>query len=198
LVLFVGVPIILFFGILLILIPIITPYPFTTFTKVSGIYDETITIKINWEPEDELQVGKPTKVSMELRDLPYRNFTLPLEDITIHFDERDLNYLHPDEPRTGDITYDKDFLTFTLDGNSNYVESDYIWIRFIVPTDIAVKFCDPNLKSECETIEKIIHPAPHDLAIQIRNNQIGIAVSLIIASFSLVIIWNNLHQKKHD
>lgn len=192
-----GLVVIFVLGIVWILIPYYTPYPFTTFAKVSGIYNETITIKINWEPENELQVGKPIKLSMELRDLPYSNATTPLEDIIIRFDERDLNYLHPDESRTGDITYNKDFLTITPDLESGLFKSDEIWIRFVVPIDISVQFCDPNLKSECTKIEKIIHPAPHDLAIQIQNNQIGIAVSLVIASFSIVIIWSRLRDKMY-
>ena len=178
-----------------ILVPYFLPYPFSTFAKVSGIYDEPIIIMINWESENELQVGKPVKLSMELRDLPYSNSSIPLEDIIIRFDERDLNYLDPNEDRTGDITYNKDFLTFTPDWESGIFKSDEIRIRFIVPTDIAVEFCDPNLTSECTKIEKIIHPAPHDLAIQIQNNQIGIGVSLVIASFSIVIIWNRLRDK---
>jgi len=185
-------------GVIWILAPYFLPYAFTTFAKVSGIYDEPITIKINWESENELQVGKPVKLSMELRDLPYSNSSIPLEDIIIRFDERDLNYLHPEEPRIGDRTYNKDFLTFIPDWEGGIFISDEIWIRFIVPTDISVQFCDPNLKSECTKIEKIIHPAPHDLAIQIKNNQIGIAISLVIASFSILIIWTRLREKMEN
>jgi len=186
-------------GAILIGSPYFLPNPFNTFYKISDIYEEPIYLKFHWITDNELQVGKTIKLSAEIRGLPYTNQSKPIPTIKIRFNERELNYLHVDEDRLGERTYEKDYLTFVPNWEKNIFESaEDIGIRFIVPTDISVLYCDDTLEQICKKIEKIIHPAPHDLAVQIRNNQIGIAVSLVIAGFSCVIIWLNFRKELTD
>ncbi len=193
-----AISIIVALGISWILIPYVEPNPFNTFYKVSDIYDEPIFIKFHWFQDNELQVGKPIKLMAEIRDLPYTNQSQPIPNIEIRFNENELNYLHADENRLGNRTYEKDFLSFVPDWENKVFTSDEIGIRFIVPTDISVDFCDNKLEPECKEIKNIIHPAPHDLAIQIVNNQTGIALSLVVAGFSCVIIWLNFRKTMTD
>ena len=69
-----------------------------------------------------------------------------------------------------------------------------IKIRFIIPENIHLNFCDSNL-GKCMQVDKIIHPAPHDLAVQIDTNRIGIGISLLVAIFSCIIIWSKIRPE---
>ncbi len=196
--LIVGISIIVALGINWIVGPYVQLNPFNTFYKIPDIYDEPFYMKFHWITDNELQVGKPVKLLVEIRELPYTNQSQPIPNIEIRFNANELNYLHIDEDRLGNRIYEKDYLTFEPDWENKIFTSDEIGIRFIVPTDISVDFCDDTLKPQCTKIENIIHPAPHDLAVQIVNNQIGIAVSLVIAGFSCVIIWLNFRKTMTD
>lgn len=191
----VGIGIIIVIGFVLIGLPIIQPYQFVTFAKVSGVYDEPFYMKFFWDTENELQIGKPVRLSAELRGLPYINASEAPKEIILRFNESELNYLHVDEDVLGDRVYEIDYLSFKPNWENHVFEADEIGIRFIVPVDISAQYCDYNIGNECTKIENIIHPAPHDLAIQIQNNQIGIAVSLVIAGFSCVIVWTNFSRR---
>ena len=194
----IGILILTALGIYWIATPYFQPNPFNTFYKISDIYDDPIYMKFHWVTDNELQVGKPIKLSVEIRELPYTNQSKPIPNIEIRFNENELNYLHVDEGRLGNKIYEKDYLTFKRGSENNVFISEPIGIRFIVPTDISVDFCDSTLDPECTKIKNIIHPAPHDLAVQILTNQIGIALSFVIVGFSGVMIWLNFRKEMTD
>ena len=183
--LLIGLFVIFSVGISTIVYPHLAPYTFQTISKVSDIYENPIYLTFSWESENELQVGKPVNVSLKVQGLPYQaSPELPIE---IHFDERQLNYWSIDKTTPNRIS--------TSDHVSLYYEegifkSNEIGIRFIVPIEIDVYFCDYNLQKDCTKINSIIKPASHDLNIQLQTNQIGIGVSLIIAGFSCTLIWS--------
>lgn len=56
-------------------------------------------------------------------------------------------------------------------------------------------FCDYNLENSCTNLENVIRPAPHDLAVQIDTNRIGLAVSLLVLILSIVIVWSTFRNR---
>ena len=185
-------------GIGLIVYPIVTPYSFVTVSKNSNIYDEPIKFTFHWKTEDELQVGKPIILWIEIQGLPYSESNPPSKNIEILFNENELNYYKIDDSLDGKFYSVIDKIKFRSEWDKNIFTSDKFGIRFIIPTDVSVEFCDYNLKGECSLIENVIHPAPHDLALRIENNRIGIGVSLVVAAFSSLVIWSILRPKHNS
>ena len=119
-----GISILVALGIYWIVVPYAQPNPFNTFYKVSDIYDDPIYMKFHWITDNELQVGKPIKLSVEIRELPYTNQSKPIPNIEIRFNENELNYLHVDEGRLGNKIYEKDQYDLPVNSHSQYL---YIW-----------------------------------------------------------------------
>lgn len=171
--------------------PWVEDYEFKTVYKLSDEYEQPIYFTFNWKTEDELQVGKPVTFWSELRGLPYTNTTESLKEITLNFDERQLNYWSYEGDKINNEILDKDSIIFQPYWEENVFISDKVVVRFILPTNISLKFCDRN-QGECIILEDIIHPAPHDLAVQIDTNRIGLGLTLVLAGFSCTIIWARL------
>lgn len=189
----IGLGIFLILGIIWIAIPYNENYQFVTVVKNSDIYDEPIFLILHWETEDELQVGKPIKLFAEIEGLPY-SLNETSKNIEIVFNEEEMNFFKIEEDDS--IYYFKDRLTFKPDSNGKFI-SDAMNFRFIVPKDISIDYCDYNLPN-CVEMKNIIHPAPHDLAVQLDTNRIGIGVSLVVASFSSIVVWSRLRDIKND
>jgi len=170
-----------------IYVPFVTTYNFETITKVSSEYSNPIYITFHWVTEDELQVGKDIDVDATVKGLPYLSTNKTLEKITIEFDEIYLNFWDADsnEPLSSNL------LLLEPNWNENSFNSKPIKIRFIIPTDIPAEFCDYNIP-KCFEIPNIIHPAPHDLAVQLQTNRIGLGISFMLAVLSSVIVWSRI------
>ena len=184
-------------GMIFIVYPYATDYEFETVVKNSSIYDESIFIIFHWKTSDELQVGKPIALWAEIKNLPYAEENPPEEKIIIRFDESQINYFGNKNMPDNKISK-IDYLTFQPNLKNDSLSSDKINLRFIVPTDIKIQYCDYNVKTDCTFIENIIHPAPHDLRIQIDTNRLSMAVSLVVASFSSIVVWATLRPKNND
>ena len=167
--------------------PLTEDYDFFTTTRVSNQYSEPIYLEFYWNTEDELQVGNDVDISVIVTGLPYASDNLPPKEISLEFDEKFLNFW--DEYSKNPLSQNKLILQYNLE--RNYFYSDHIKLRFIVPTDISATFCDGNVP-KCFEIKNIIHPAPHDLEIQIQTNKIGLGVSLLLVVLSTAIIWSRI------
>lgn len=167
--------------------PFSTDYSFETITKVTTEYPNPIYITFHWVTEDELQVGKDIDIDVSIKGLPYSQTNKTLEKITIEFDEIYLNFWdkYSDEPLSSNL------LSLGPNWDENTFTSEPIKIRFIIPTDITIEFCDYNIP-KCFEIPNIIHPAPHDLAVQILNSRIALGLSLMLVILSSVIIWSRI------
>ena len=190
----IAILIIIYFTNELVFIPLNEPYSFETVAKVSEQYPQPLYITFQWETADELQVGKLITFGAEIRGFPYTIEDEPLEKIEFKFNERHLNYWNEESDIDKNIVLEHDSIELIPDWDKNVFRSQKIDIRFIIPTDITLELCDQNIQ-ECILIENIIHPAPHDLAIQVETNRIGIGVSLLIVVFSSVIVWSKLRPK---
>ena len=169
--------------------PMSTDYEFQTITKVSEPYENPIYLIFHWKTEDELQVGNLITLWIEIKGLPY----LPEDDldkIKVNFLEKDLNYFNSET----DLILPSDSFEFNPDWDNKVFRSNESDLRFIVPNNISIQYCDYNQINSCMIIENIIHPAPHDLAVQINTNKIGLAISLILLLLSAVIVWRTLRS----
>jgi len=177
------IAVVLYTGYNLIYLPFVDDYNFETITKVSKeIYPEPIYLKFNWTTIDELQVGNDVDISLIVTGLPHSyNDT---KNISLEFNEKYLNFW--DEFSDKPLPYN--MLILKPNEEKNYFYSEPIKIRFIVPTDVPATFCDENIPT-CFEIENIIHPAPHDLEVQIETNRIALGVSLMLVILSSVIVW---------
>jgi len=185
--LIIAIGIVAYLGYEWIYVPFTTDYSFETITKVSNEYANPIHITFHWVTEDELQVGKDIDIDITVKGLPYTQENEPLEKITLEFDEIYLNFWdeYSDQPLPSNL------LVLQSNWENNSFVSDPIKIRFIVPTDVPVEFCDYNIP-KCFEIPNIIHPAPHDLAVQLQTNRVGLGLSLMLALLSSVIIWSRI------
>lgn len=180
----------------LIIIPMIQPLDVKTVVKSSIIYNNPIYLTFHWVTKDQIQVGNLITLDVKARDLPYdKNMSIP--KIEIHFNETQLNYWTNSSDSQNDEISNTDYLTLQPDWKNDLFQSNKINLRFIVPDDISVKFCDSNLKPSCKDISNIIHPAPYDLASRIDTNRIQIAVSLVTLSLSGIVIWSRFREKKN-
>lgn len=174
--------------------PYTESYYFETVTKVSDFYENPIFLTFQWETEDELQVGKLIEFGVEISGIPYSNNSESLKSITVSFDENQLNYWRDFSNDPNNRILKSDFIILQRDLNRNVFTSDKIEIRFIVPEDINLEFCDNNIP-KCILIDNVIHPAPHDLAVQIETNRVGLGLTLALAAFSCAIVWARLRPK---
>ena len=180
---------------LFIIVPFLTTYDFVTVAKVSEEYQEPIYFTFHWVTEDELQVGKLITFDAKLRGLPYTKANLPLQDIELKFDERQLNYWSNKTDSQNNEILQYDSLIFRPDWENGFFETSEIDIRFIVPTYIQLEICDKNIP-KCFFIENVIYPAPFDLYVQIETKRIAIGITFAIAIFSCLIIWMRIERSK--
>ena len=171
--------------------PLTEPYEFKTVAKVSNQYDQPIYFTFQWKTEEELQVGKLVTFNSTIRGLPYSSSDEPLKDISLKFDERQLNYWSNKTDTKNNGIFQKDSITFQPIWDEEVFRSDKVDLRFVIPTDITLEFCDFNIP-RCINIVNVIHPAPHDLAVQIETNRIGLGLTLALAAFSSAIVWSKL------
>ena len=174
----------------LVLYPLLDPYDAKIVLKKSGIYDEPIYLTFNWITEDQIQVGPLITLQIEVRNLPYnKNMTEP--NIELFFDEKYLNYWSGDEKVENGIL---PIVPFKLDPTleDGVFESKEVNLRFIVPVEIPLEYCDYSLEPPCYPIENILRPAPYDLEERIKSNRIAISVSLAIMSLSATLIWHKI------
>lgn len=174
--------------------PVITDYPFQTVTKFQGKYPNPIYLTFNWKSKDELMVGKQIAVSVDIRGLPYAS-NQTLKDIKMKFNG--LNYFSNKLNDPNNRISTNDTLTFKSYGNEGVFRSDTIYIRYIVPEDESVELYDYNMNPNNMTIEKIIHPAPHDTFVQIDTARTTAGVSIAVLISTLIMIWSALSPKDH-
>ena len=177
-----------------IIVPTNSDYEFETVTKFSDLYEKPIFLTFYWTVEEQLQVGKLVSIFAEIRDMPYTPDDMPLREIQIQFDERQLNYWTNSSDNENNRISRIDTLTFEPYWEDNFFRSNEIDIRFIVPVDISVELCDENI-SKCLEIKNIIHPAAFDLNAQLESNRINSALSFIVVGLSFVVIWATLRPK---
>ena len=168
-------------------VPMANDYSFTTITKVSNEYEKPIYFTFDWTTEDELQVGKEIQLEAKITGLPYSKNNTSIKPISLEINEKFLNFW--DEFSTKPLS--TNVMIFKYDSESNYFYSEPITVRFIIPTDISMLFCDENIP-KCVKILNVIHPAPHDLAVQLETNRIGLGISLMLALLSSVIVWSKI------
>lgn len=196
--LFFAFGIIIALGINFILLPFYYDLDVKTVTKITHIYDQPIFMTFRWIVPDEIQVGKLTTIQLEIQNLPYsKNMTL--NDIVVRFDHSQLNYWI-DNNAESKVIYDneakrqllypmKDSVILKPNWNDNRFESEFFNLRFMIPENILIQYCDYNLKSPCYQIENVIHPAPYDLDNRIQTNRIVIFMSLITIGLSSIVVW---------
>ncbi|QLH03643.1 hypothetical protein C5F47_08880 [Nitrosopumilus cobalaminigenes] len=173
-----------------VLYDIADPYKAKTIKKISEPYEDPVYLIFNWETEDQIQVGKKIYLQIEAIGLPYNNTTLPPIEITI--DETYLNYWNDENTENHEIMDDPKFRLDNWENDS--LRSKVIPLRFIVPADIPIEYCDYDLSSNCITIQNIIHPAPFDLADEIKNSRISITASLVIVGLSSIVVWSRFRN----
>ena len=125
--------------------------------------------------------------------LPYSKENSSENHIEIVFDETQINYFGKNVKNEN--TSEIDYLIFQPNIDHSLFKSNEINLRFITPRDVQVQYCDYNLENECVLVENIIRPAPHDLAVQIDTNRISLVVSLVISSFSSIVVWSIIRQR---
>lgn len=170
-----------------IYVPMNTNYSFTTITKVSNGYEDPLYFTYFWTTEDELQVGKEIQLEVQITGLPYSENNTSIKQISLEIDEKLLNFWNEfsTEPLPTNV------MIFKHDLESNYFYSESMNIRFIIPTTINMTFCDENIP-KCIDIPNVIHPAPHDLAVQLETNRVGLGISLMLVILSSVIVWSRI------
>lgn len=186
---------IIIIGVWQIGIPVIYPLDEKTVTKVSNIYEEPLFLTFHWITDDQIQVGKLITLDIELRGLPYKE-NMTLNEIKINLNETQLNYWSNKSDIENNEILQEDSFVFRHDWANSVFISDPIKIRFIIPTDISLEYCDYNIEPSCYEIKNIIHPAPYDLASSLEADRITILFSLVIIVLSTSIIWSTT-RKKH-
>ena len=189
----VTLPLFLIIGIVTVGIPWFTPLDVKTVTKVSEIYEEPIFLIFHWNTDDEIQVGNLIKLDITVNELPYKQ-DQDLKEISIRFYEHQLNYWSFDNDISNNQILQQDSVSLKPNWAENIFESEQLLLRFIIPTDISIEYCDYNLDYSCHKISNIIHPAPYDLKNQIDTNRLVIILSLITASLSSIIVWSRLRE----
>lgn len=177
----------------LVVKPILEPYPAKIILRDSDIYGKPIFLTFNWETVDEIQVGDLITLDIEVRGLPYiKNMTEP--SIELSFDERHLNYWSENYNDENEIL---PIIPFKLkpDWENDVFRSQKVDLRFIIPTDISMQYCDDKLVSPCHEIKNIIHPAPYDLKERIKTNRTAITASLLIVGLSATLVWHRLTRE---
>jgi len=185
----IGIMVLSILWVFLVGIPELTPYNAKIILKNSEIYDEPIYLKFNYETKDQIQVGELITLDIEVRGLPYKE-NMTLRNIELSFNETYLNYWGEDKNDKINIL---PIVPFKLvpDWENNVFKSQKVKFRFIIPTDIPLKYCDENLEEPCHEIPNIIHPAPYDLGERIASNRVVITVALFAAALS-IIVWKRL------
>lgn len=191
--LIIGLGIIFFIGIGLVLFPSFKDNDPVTVRKISNIYNEPIYLTFHWITDDEIQVGKLITLDILVTGLPYEQ-DVDLQRIEIKFDESHVNYWLENNERQN--KFNEGDTLILHQGMNNVFRTDPINLRFIVPEDISVQFCDYNLDVPCYEVENIIHPAPYDLANRIETNRIIISLTLVTASLSAIVVWNRLKESR--
>lgn len=174
--------------------PLSKDYNFVTITKIPNKYNKPVFLIFHWSTEDELQVGKRIKVHADIQGLPYSSENKSLQKIEVKFDQSTLNY-NDESNNSFTSILQADSLLFEPNWKKNQFYSNEINIRFITPTDVSIEFCDYNIQPACTNVKKIIHPAPHDLYVQIQNNRINLGVSLVVILLSAITVWATLRPK---
>ena len=192
-ILVVTIPLFILIGIVTVAIPAFTPLDVKTVTKVSEIYEKPIYLIFHWNTDDEIQVGNLIKLDISVNDIPYGN-DQDLKEISIRFYENQLNYWSFDNDISNNQILQQDSVSLKPNWAENIFESEQLLLRFIIPTDISIEYCDYNLDYSCHKISNIIHPAPYDLKNQIDTNRLVIILSLITASLSSIIVWSRLRE----
>ena len=173
----------------------IYPLDVKTVAKISNIYNKPIYLTFHWITHDQIQVGNLITLDVQARDLPYnKNMTMP--NIEIHFNESQLNYWTNSIDTQNHEISTKDYLILKPDWENGVFKSDEMNLRFIIPSDISVDFCDSNLKPSCKEVPTIMHPAAYDLENRIDTNRIQIALSLVTVSLSGIVVWSRFRENK--
>jgi len=167
--------------------PMTNDYSFTTIAKVSNEYENPLYFTFNWITKDELQVGKEILLEVQITGLPYSKNNTSTKPISLEIDEKHLNFW--DEFSTEPLPTNVMFFKYDLEEDHFY--SEPINLRFIIPTNINMMFCDENIP-KCIDILNVIHPAPHDLAVQLETNRVGLGISLMLVLLSSAIIWSRI------
>lgn len=178
-------------GLNFVLYPIVNPLNVETITKVSGIYKNPIFFTFHWITNDQIQVGRLITLDVKLAGLPY-NSSMTLKNIEIHIPEEYLNYWEDKGDSRQNQFPQSDVLVLKPDRDTNVFRSNQTNLRFVVPDDIPIIFCDYNKDTPCKKIPFFMHPAPYDLANRIDTNRILISLSLLTASLSIIVVWTRL------
>lgn len=180
-------------GYVLVLQPMLEPYPAKIILQDSEIYGKPIFLIFNWETVDEIQVGDLITLNIEVIGLPYtKNMDKP--NIELFFEERYLNYWSEDRNDENEIL---PIIPFKLEPNLEWstFSSQDVDLRFIIPDNTPIQYCDYQLEPACYEIQNIIQPAPYDLKERIKTNRTMITASLFIVGLSATLIWHRLTRE---
>ena len=147
---------------------------------------EIINLKFCWIVDNQIQVGKLLTVYAESNSVRYVQNSTKYENITITFPQNMINYWIDDKhPRQN--KYDEtNVLTLYYDNHTKIFKSEPINIRFTVPDNVSVLYCEYTHEEKCFTVKNILKPAEYSLEQEIKNNELLINLTVIIAILTLI------------
>ena len=147
---------------------------------------EIINLKFCWIVDNQIQVGKLLTVYAESNSVRYVQNSTKYENITITFPQNMINYWIDDKhPRQN--KYDEtNVLTLYYDNHTKIFKSEPINIRFTVPDNVSVLYCEYTHEEKCFTVKNILRPAKYSLEQEIKNNESLINLTVIIAILTVI------------
>ena len=126
-------------------------------------------------------------VYAESNSVRYVQNSTKYENITITFPQNMINYWIDDKhPRQN--KYDEtNVLTLYYDNHTKiFQRSEPINIRFTVPDNVSVLYCEYTHEEKCFTVKNILKPAEYSLEQEIENNELLINLTAVIAILTLI------------
>lgn len=147
---------------------------------------DVIDLKFCWVTDRGIQVGKLITVYVEVNSTRYISNNTNFEKITITLPPDVINYwIDPNDKKQKRFEMTN---KLTIYNYSENLRSDPINIRFSVPNNISIEYCEYTIKEECFTIHNIIKPAEYhiDEIINTNNSLIRLTYSIIILTILLM------------
>ena len=86
----------------------------------------------------------------------------------------------------GRETDETNVLTLYYDNHTKIFKSEPINIRFTVPDNVSVLYCEYTHEEKCFTVKNILKPAEYSLEQEIENNELLINLTAVIAILTLI------------
>ena len=158
-----------------------TPHP---------VSSEILTITSCWITKTSIQVGTPILFDANVTSPRYIENTTHYKNVTIKFLHSDMNYWNiPNDSKQNEYKLSSE-LTLYPDDSRNFIANKSISIRFTVPHNIAIHYCEYTINEKCFKIHDILQPAQYHLALQIETDEKLIRLTeilLFITLFTVII-----------